>query len=129
MSPPTHNLCSLQVFRPWDLQFYIPVDPQSKYNLPEIKNCHSGCQCDVGNFGVEKAFVKSFTLHIMSSRSSSADVLEKIRKSNEDAESTSCHPKALVADRTDRQWKCQLGRQVVEAPLLCKQTRSTLKNW
>ena len=71
--------------------------------------------------------MKSFTLHIMSSRSSSADVLEKIRKSKEDAESTSCHPQALVADRTDRQWKCQLGRQVVEASLLCKQTRSTFK--
>jgi len=86
--------------------------------FPEIENCHNGCQCDVGDFGVEKASVKSFTLHIMSSRSSSADVLEKIRKSKEDAESTSCHPQALVADRTDRQWKCQLGRQVVEAPLL-----------
>ena len=71
--------------------------------------------------------MKSFTLHIMSSRSSSADVLEKIRLSDEDAESTSCHPQALVADRTDRQWKCQLGRQVVEASLLCKQTRSTFR--
>ena len=55
------------------------------------------------------------------------DLIEEIRKFDEDAESTSCHPQALVADRTDRRWKCQLGRQVVEAPLLCKQTRSTLK--